>query len=140
MHFSLSSFKHENLFLPTRNTWLQEFNDSENMKDHRSTTLKSSQDYQKWTSILSQQIGKQRQKLRLNQPIRNLILGKNYRLLWTLVPPITIPSPHRRESPTLHYHNTMVIYTYPFLVVIHQFFFWIIFITYCICILNGSPE
>ena len=33
----------------------------------------------------------------------------------------------------------MVIYPYPFLVVITQLFSWIIFINYCICILTGSP-
>ena len=38
------------------------------------------------------------------------------------------------------YHEIMVIYPYPFLVVINQFFSWIIFIPDCICILTGSPE
>ena len=41
--------------------------------------------------------------------------------------------------PVLHYHKIMVIYLYPFLVVITQLFSWIIFINDCICILTGSP-
>ena len=45
---------------------------------------------------------------------------------------------HRWELPVLHYHKIMVIYPYPFLVVIAQLFSWIIFIHDCICILTGS--
>ena len=45
---------------------------------------------------------------------------------------------HRWNLPVLHYHEIMVIYPYPFLVVINQLFSWIIFITGCICILTGS--
>ena len=39
----------------------------------------------------------------------------------------------------LCYHTIMVIYPYPFFVVITQFFSWIILINDCICILTGSP-
>ena len=46
---------------------------------------------------------------------------------------------HRWELLVLHYHEIMVIYPYPFLVRITLFFSCIIFIHYCICILNGSP-
>ena len=45
---------------------------------------------------------------------------------------------HRWELPVLHYHKIMLIYPYPSLVVITQFFSWIIFIRDCICILTGS--
>ena len=46
---------------------------------------------------------------------------------------------HRWDLPVLHYHEIMVIYPYPFLVVITLLLFWIIFINDCICILTGSP-
>ena len=46
---------------------------------------------------------------------------------------------HRWELYVLHYNEIMVIYPYPFLVVINLFFYWIIFINDCICIWNGSP-
>ena len=46
---------------------------------------------------------------------------------------------HKWELPVLHYHKIMVIYPYPFLVVITQLFSCIILINYCICILTGSP-
>ena len=46
---------------------------------------------------------------------------------------------HRWELPVIHYHKIMVIYPYPLLVVITQFFSWIIFIHGCIRILTGSP-
>ena len=45
---------------------------------------------------------------------------------------------HKRELPVLHYHKIMVIYPYPFLVVIDQFLSWIIFMNNRICILTGS--
>ena len=48
-------------------------------------------------------------------------------------------SSHRWDLPVLHYHEIMVIYFYPFLVVITLLFSWIIFINDCICILTGSP-
>ena len=48
-------------------------------------------------------------------------------------------STHRWELPVIHYHKIMVIYHYPFVVVIIQFFSWIILINDCICILTGSP-
>ena len=44
------------------------------------------------------------------------------------------------ERPVLCYHKTMVIYPYPFLVVINQILSWTIFNNDCICILTGSPE
>ena len=47
---------------------------------------------------------------------------------------------YRWELPVLHYHEIIVICLYPFLVVITQFFSWIICINDCICILTGSPE
>ena len=47
---------------------------------------------------------------------------------------------HRWDLPVLHYHEIMVIYPYPFLVVITQLFSCIIFINDCICILTGSPR
>ena len=47
---------------------------------------------------------------------------------------------HRWNLPVLCYHKIMVIYPYPFLVVITQFLSCIIFINDCICILNGSPR
>ena len=46
---------------------------------------------------------------------------------------------HRWDLPILCYHEIMIIYPYPFLVVITQFFSYIIFINGCICILTGSP-
>ena len=46
---------------------------------------------------------------------------------------------HIWELPVLHYHKIMVIYPYPFSVVITQLFSWIIFTHDCICILPGSP-
>ena len=45
---------------------------------------------------------------------------------------------HRCELPVIHYHQIMVIYPYPLLVVITQFFYSITFINDCICILTGS--
>ena len=51
----------------------------------------------------------------------------------------TLTPVHRCYLPVLHYHKIMVIYLYPFLVVVTQLFSWIIFITDCICILTGSP-
>ena len=47
---------------------------------------------------------------------------------------------HRWDLPVLHYHEIMVIYPYPFLVVITQLFSCIIFINDCIYILTGSPR
>ena len=52
---------------------------------------------------------------------------------------LTSPARYRWELTVLHYHKIMVIYPYPFLVVITPFFSWIIFINDCICILTGSP-
>ena len=46
---------------------------------------------------------------------------------------------HRWELSVSHYHKIMVIYPYPFFVVITLLFSCIIFINYCICILTGSP-
>ena len=46
---------------------------------------------------------------------------------------------HRWDLPVLRYLKIMVIYPYPFLVVINQLFSCIIFIDDCICILTGSP-
>ena len=46
---------------------------------------------------------------------------------------------HIWELPVLHNHKIMVIYPYPFFMVINQLFYWILFICYCICILTGSP-
>ena len=46
---------------------------------------------------------------------------------------------HRWDLPILHYHEIMVIFPYPFFVVITQLFSCIIFINDCICILTGSP-
>ena len=46
---------------------------------------------------------------------------------------------HTRELLIIYCRKIMVIYLYPFLVVITQFFSCIIFIDDCICILNGSP-
>ena len=48
-------------------------------------------------------------------------------------------SRHRWDLPVLSYHKIMVIYPYPFLVVITQLFSWIIFINDCIRILTGAP-
>ena len=45
---------------------------------------------------------------------------------------------HRWEIPVLHYHKIVVIYPYPFFVVITQLFSWIISINDCICILTVS--
>ena len=44
---------------------------------------------------------------------------------------------HRREFPVIHYHEIMLIYYYPFLVVITQLLSWIIFVNIRICILTG---
>ena len=41
---------------------------------------------------------------------------------------------HRWDLPVIHYHKIMVIYPYPFFVVISQLFSWIIFINDCIYI------
>ena len=46
---------------------------------------------------------------------------------------------HRWDLPVLRYHKIMVIYPYPFLVVITQLFSCIIFINEFTCILTGSP-
>ena len=46
---------------------------------------------------------------------------------------------YRWELPVSYYHKIIVIYPYPFLVVINLFFSWIIFINDYICILTGSP-
>ena len=46
---------------------------------------------------------------------------------------------HRWELTVLRYHKILVIFPYPFFVVINQLFSNIIFINYCICILTGSP-
>ena len=46
---------------------------------------------------------------------------------------------HIWDLPLLHDHKIMVFYPYPFLVVMNQLFFWIIFINYFICIITGSP-
>ena len=45
----------------------------------------------------------------------------------------------RWELPVLRYHKIMVIYPYPFLVVITQLFSCILFINNGICIFTGSP-
>ena len=45
---------------------------------------------------------------------------------------------HRWELPVPHYHKIMVIYLYPFLVVVTQFFSCIIFVNDCIFILTIS--
>ena len=44
---------------------------------------------------------------------------------------------HGWELSVIHYHGIIVIYPYPFLVIITQFFSWIIFINDCICVLTG---
>ena len=46
---------------------------------------------------------------------------------------------HRWELPVIHYHKILVIYPYPFWVVITLLFSWIIFINNYICILTDSP-
>ena len=46
---------------------------------------------------------------------------------------------HRWDLPVLHYREIMVIYPYPFLVVITQLFSCVIFINDCIRILTGLP-
>ena len=46
---------------------------------------------------------------------------------------------NRLELPVIPYHKIMVMYPYPFLVVITQLFSWKIFIHECICILTGPP-
>ena len=46
---------------------------------------------------------------------------------------------HIWELPVLRYHKIMVIYLYPFFMVITQFSSYIILINYCIHILTGSP-
>ena len=48
-------------------------------------------------------------------------------------------SNHRLGLPILHYYKIMVIYHYPFFVVITLFFYCIIFINDCIYIWTGSP-
>ena len=45
---------------------------------------------------------------------------------------------HRWGLSVLHYHEIIVIYPYPFLVVITLLFSFIIFVNYVICILTGS--
>ena len=56
------------------------------------------------------------------------------------LPGKTAPSvKHKWDLPVLHYHEIMVIFPHHFLVVITQFFYWMIFINGCICILTGSP-
>ena len=52
----------------------------------------------------------------------------------------TAAQKHIWDLPILCYHKIMVIYPYPFLVVITLLFSWIIFINDCICILTGSPN
>ena len=52
----------------------------------------------------------------------------------------TRPLQHRWDLPVLRYHKIMVIYPYPFLVVITKLFSCIICINDCICILAGSPR
>ena len=47
---------------------------------------------------------------------------------------------HRWELIVLHYHKILVIYPYPFVVVITRLLSWIIFINYCICILTCSSR
>ena len=57
-----------------------------------------------------------------------------------IIPPNSHPLRHHRwDFPVLRYHKIMVIYLYPFLVVITQLFSWMIFINDCIRILTGSP-
>ena len=51
-----------------------------------------------------------------------------------------VPPDRRWELPVLYHHEIMVIYPYPFWVVITQLFSWIILINDCICILTGSPR
>ena len=46
---------------------------------------------------------------------------------------------HRRELDVLHQHEIMATYSYHFLVVITQFFSWMIFINNRICKLTGAP-
>ena len=58
---------------------------------------------------------------------------------FVIVSLVTRSSNHRWELPVLHYHKILVIFPYPFLVVITQLFYWVIFINYFICILTGSP-
>ena len=48
-------------------------------------------------------------------------------------------SMHRRKLTVIRYQNIMVIFTYPFLVVITQLFSLIIFINDFTYILTGSP-
>ena len=60
-----------------------------------------------------------------------------------------VTTPQRKNDPhygghtwkltVLHYNKIMLIYLYPFLLVITQFFTCIICIIDCICILTGSP-
>ena len=47
---------------------------------------------------------------------------------------------HRWDLPVLHYHKMMVIYPYPFLVIITLLFSCIIFVNDFICILTGSSR
>ena len=60
-------------------------------------------------------------------------------VLFDCFPPFQERYHHRWDLPVLRYHKIMVIYPYPFLVVITQLFSWITFINDCICILTGSP-
>ena len=53
---------------------------------------------------------------------------------------ISVPGKNIWELLVLHYNKIMVIYPYPFLMVIIQFFYWIIFTNDCICIITGSPR
>ena len=59
-------------------------------------------------------------------------------VLYKIIVFLTTTGEHRWDLPVLHYHKIMVIYPYPFLVVINQLFSWIIFINDCISILIGS--
>ena len=67
--------------------------------------------------------------------------GAGASTLWAVACPRSSPPPtcHGWDLPVLHYHKIMVIYPYPFLVVVTQLFSWIIFINDCIWILTGSP-
>ena len=55
------------------------------------------------------------------------------------ITPRSLPDHHRWDLLALRYHEMMVIYPYPFLLVINQLFSCIIFINDGICILTGSP-
>ena len=88
MHWTLT-----NDFIGTRDTLWQDFDILDNAKDHKPTTLKSLQDYPKWTRFFYQNIKMYRPELRLDRPNHDIILGKNYRFLWTWVPLRTTPPP-----------------------------------------------